>query len=738
MRRYLREIWSIWYWSFFRPDILQQRFNELVPRTNEDGSKADSRPSNVLFSSTRFSAQYFLLISCLASPVIVTVAATWNVYDLLFLVAIFVCSYACGFISLPFGTLMPTLMVFLYLAQRQVIALVVEQSWSALPSVSATSLGIAGVTASFWFARRAGEYLSEVAKTFSPGFRNRLVAALLSVVVVGAGCFIIGFVMWLVNFSRLTIAISGTLYFIWLFTVLFVRLTEHSRGEGDLLLEFVSMLAALGMIVAALGMAGFVLTPLEHYGIRDVVLLFAGTVGASFLSFTFLRTFLLHVLPQRPAQRPGWIISTLILVGFTLGVATVIALGTTSILAALIALPMLSFFSVSLLISAVVSPPTPEWRRFLFLAAILTPLGFLVLGWVGLVTPLVSLLGYCRIFPDYAAFCLISVLGRSQLDDETHPGSGRLLGWLPPNISSLVWIQVPAHHKVLAAAFNCNREFAAKTLHAMQVSPFRSLRATADKALPQIVANRLKAMTTVNDLLSILSTSESPLLTLLPKYYSAPQHSVDQHAVLGKSIDSLAPEISIIFPELRTIVKDINVALKNAPGSLRETALITCKDDLDTFDKQLSKRGYEGAAGEPWRMVSRQWRQILDDEIQLQQSQAFRDIRDPFQAGIPLQPDRPHLFKGRTNFVKEVQRQILESSHKTIVLHGPRQCGKTSFLNCLPNLLSSKVIPVSIDVQHQICANSDADLFFTISSLTEAQAIKKGLNILPLFVGKSL
>jgi hypothetical protein len=667
----------------------------------------------------------------LTSPVLVIAAVGWNFNDLLFLIAIFLCSYACSFILFPLGTSMPALMLFSYCAGTEIIRSFVEQSWSNLPSLSATLLGIVGVTGCFVFAVVVGEQLSEVGRAVGPGFRNSVVAITLGIVVALSGGGVVGLWMWIEQFSVFIITISSSFAFLWLLAVLYARWSEHTRGQVDTRREFSVTLAAFGTITAALTASGMVSKFVDHYGLRNLTLLVAVIIGSSILSFFFLNVTIFKLLPRKKsAKRQGLLVLTFMLMAFSVCVAVMIAVGTASVMAVVITLPPLSFFVLSWLIAATIAPSKKQWQRFIFLAAILTAFGSVQLGWLGLLTPLVSLVGYCRLFPDYAAFFLICSLGVSRLSSTTSSAAGGLLGWLPPNISALVWLPIPGHDQILVGGFQCDAPLAAKTFHEMQVSAFPSLRATADRALPQIVADRLSDLRTVNDIVSILSATESPLHSLLPQFYQSidTPHLFEQRTALVKTADTRLPEIARIFPHLRTIANDVKVALKNDRASLREKALINCKDDLNAFEKQLPVWGYEGVAGKRWRDVSQTWRQILDDEIRSQQSQAFQDIRNPFQAGKPLL-DKPHLFKGRTNFVDEVQNQILEPSHKTIVLHGPRRCGKTSFLNYLPSLLSSKVIPVSIDLQNEAFTNSDADFFYAVAMLTEAQAKKKGLKI---------
>ncbi|MBD2177139.1 ATP-binding protein [Pseudanabaena sp. FACHB-1998] len=115
-----------------------------------------------------------------------------------------------------------------------------------------------------------------------------------------------------------------------------------------------------------------------------------------------------------------------------------------------------------------------------------------------------------------------------------------------------------------------------------------------------------------------------------------------------------------------------------------------------------------------WQAVIKQWQTIIQQELEQLQRQSQGEILNPFQYGNPLTRDRAQLFKGRSAFADQIVRQILDRNRPTIILHGPRRCGKSSFLLNLPHLLTSDVLPVYIDLQSQSASQSEADFWFTI------------------------
>ena len=88
--------------------------------------------------------------------------------------------------------------------------------------------------------------------------------------------------------------------------------------------------------------------------------------------------------------------------------------------------------------------------------------------------------------------------------------------------------------------------------------------------------------------------------------------------------------------------------------------------------------------------------------------QSLDELLNPFQCASPLRSDRANLFRGRQKFADEIVRLILDRNRPTLVLHGPRRCGKTSFLYNLPRLLPSSLLPVYLDLQSSAITTDEA------------------------------
>lgn len=85
----------------------------------------------------------------------------------------------------------------------------------------------------------------------------------------------------------------------------------------------------------------------------------------------------------------------------------------------------------------------------------------------------------------------------------------------------------------------------------------------------------------------------------------------------------------------------------------------------------------------------------------LKKSIDFKQIENPYIAGMPLRGDNP-LFFGRENAFHFIDKNILVSgASKTIVCYGLRRTGKTSFLNLIERqgFTDKRLVPIIIDMQ---------------------------------------
>jgi len=146
---------------------------------------------------------------------------------------------------------------------------------------------------------------------------------------------------------------------------------------------------------------------------------------------------------------------------------------------------------------------------------------------------------------------------------------------------------------------------------------------------------------------------------------------------------------------------------------------------------QLPGLSLGGHAVERWRPALEQWQAVVQAEIEQQQAAAGRDWikTNPFQFGNPLKRDQAYLFKGRAAFADQVVRLALDRSRPTLVLHGPRRCGKSSFLLNLPRLLPSDILPVYVDLQTEAATGSEGDFCYSLVRAMRQDCRSLGLEL---------
>ncbi len=138
-------------------------------------------------------------------------------------------------------------------------------------------------------------------------------------------------------------------------------------------------------------------------------------------------------------------------------------------------------------------------------------------------------------------------------------------------------------------------------------------------------------------------------------------------------------------------------------------------DGLDTLQGRLPSLGEQ--AVEWWQPVISQWQRVLLDELDdiLAMTPQSTTVANPYQPGNPLPLNRKNLFKGRQELRDAVVNALLERHRPTLVLHGPRRMGKTSFLLQLPALLPGNTVPVFLDLQRPTTTQSTAAFLYSIA-----------------------
>lgn len=221
--------------------------------------------------------------------------------------------------------------------------------------------------------------------------------------------------------------------------------------------------------------------------------------------------------------------------------------------------------------------------------------------------------------------------------------------------------------------------------------------------LPQAVAEQLADVNTISEIIAT-ATPEHPVLPLLVPNFNQAKPEVGENSSSITNSPVINSEIADVLPRLQTIANDIARAMEAGSIGLRQRSLERIVNDFPRQKYELLQRQLT-----IWLPVIEQWERVIQQELKQQQAQSQGEVINPFQAGNPLRSDRNYLFQGRRELADEIVRMVLDTNRPTLVLHGPRRFGKTSFLYNLSRLLPSNILPVYMDMQSARVTTDDAE-----------------------------
>jgi hypothetical protein len=397
---------------------------------------------------------------------------------------------------------------------------------------------------------------------------------------------------------------------------------------------------------------------------------------------------------------------TVVVAVFVAGAITVVVAVFVAVVAGVtgVATLPLPLFSLVCWLIAFSFAPAKNLSLGIWTAGILAALAFEHLGWRSLLAVPIALVGYYRIFPDFLILAVTSFWQSILLIRYFEPL--QLLHQLPPHTTELLWLPLPNHDRILAAAFRTHTSAALATFQQMQASPLPGFKRTIRQALPQIVADQLAAVSTIPELLAT-ATPEHPVLPFLVSAFYRSKPDIENPS-LETPFPFVEAEISLVLPKLQEVVMDVRAALAAGNAALRERGLERIRNNLSPLQAQLPGLGLKAPAIKRWQPVLERWQRVIELELEEQQKQSQGELLNPFQYGNPLRRDRPQLFKGRKAFADNIVRLVLDANRPTLVLHGPRRCGKSSFLLNLPQLLPRDLLPIYLDMQSAAVTTDEA------------------------------
>lgn len=681
--RFLRETWEMFYWALWCPSKLQQRMNEWSPKLDY----SNTRFIDILHFrlNTRFFFQFLLLILILNLPLF---SALSELQGFILIVSNLIVAYGLALLVLPWSISFPILVSIVYTYNPIQFTGKLESTWQiytkTLPSLPQIAIGVTifafilGVTVSSIYALLQKQKVNSA--------RNVLVFG--DSLGAGIGSWLVIQDLW-ITFTIVTI--TG------LISISVRNELDSSHSVGDVV--FIT-----AFVVAST--------------ITFVVTFFIANAVAEVNAVTNVITFAVAFVVVLVA---AFVVADITLVGMALVVSVfvtlVVSVFVTTVMVAIASLPIVNFLIFSWIVSLCVASLQNHWAGVITAGA-LVALEFERFGIATLLVTPIFLLGYSHAFPDYFfATSSLTVIRFRLLPWK--PNSLQILRKLPPYTSEYLWFPLPNHDRLLVAAFQTDLSEALAIFQNIQSQTLPGFQRTIKKALPQLVADQFAS---IRDRASLTqtATSKHPILPfLVPRFYSSEP----------ESIQPFNPELETLVPRLQAIAIDVSKALEASISALRERGLENALTKLNTLSGQMPGLGLKQPQIQRWQPVFDRWRTIIELEIAEQQKFSQGELLNPFQFGNPLRRDSADLFKGRTKFSEQILRLVLDRNRPTLVLHGARRSGKSSFLLNLPRLLPSDLIPIYLDLQRQGTTNSDADFLYSLAKAIRDDCRAQGIRL---------
>jgi len=701
---FLRETWELFWWAMFCPKRLQHRMNEWSPRKEIlYGYIPDTNFSYILvFANFRFIVQYVLLLFVSSIPLVFLNIINLNqLLDWLQLSCVILTAYGTGTLFLPLGLIVPWLWL--------IILLIYPDSWlkslietaKFLPPLSQIGIGLTVLGICLLLT---AWLILQLLKKQRPSLAS-------DVMIIG-GIISTMLGAWLATenllFMFLTSGVTGFIIF------LFRRSMNSDPSEmaSGVMFEMASGVM-FGVAFGVVGVAG-VLAFGVAFGVAGVVAFGMAGFVATGLAGVAIRVTRFLVF-RRIEIVPGFVAGVMTFIVVAVFVAGVLTAGAT--------LPLLWFLIFAALIAFALAPAKNN-RIFITTTVTLIALSLQNLGWRSALIIPVTLLSYYRII-DYFFFTLFSFV--TSIINHFFPQPLQILHSLPPYSSELLWLPLPNHDQLFIVTFRSNSQAALEIFQHTQKFYLPGLKIALQDALPQIVADQLQQIETIEELIFTAKPSHPILPFLIFPFYHLNSDS-DTHTP-ETPLPKVKPELSILLPRLKTIIRDIESVLENQNIALRERGLERINNNLQILQSQLPYLSFKSEAIKRWKIVLECWKNIIELEQNAQHKLSQGEVSNPFQYGNPVRLKQKDLFKGRHKFADEVVRIILNNDRPTLVLHGPRRCGKTSFLYNLPRLFPSDILPVFVDMQSSAITSTEPDFCFGLVRAIHKDCRSQGVKL---------
>jgi hypothetical protein len=711
--RFLHETGQLFYWSLFSPSKLQQRMNEWSHKKAEKEIIRNTNSWDILLFeiNSKFTLQYLLVSVVLSLPLACFIDSLGWGWNSLLLLAAPLISYVLGVWFMPSGIGFCSLLLLavMYWQQAALFTKAFQFLFKITPSLPPFFTGVYTGTLilvitifTFWILRKM--------QALFPNDESIWVSSSLSILI-GS---------WIAT-HNLSVAMSIAIPASFITFLMGDSLYSAKDFVVKSIVESItaSIAAIILISIVAFGIE-IMLAFLLEFITRTTTGILAFLVAFSMAFYMVLIVAFLVISNMLLVVES--IVEIFVVIVAVLAASIIVAMFTAIFVASITIAPLPWFLFDSALL-AFGCAPFRDKSLGLLIAIVIVTLGWENLGLQALWVVPVSLIFYYRIFPDYLVAYLISLI--SVLLEWFAISPSNIVTKNPPYTTELLWLPLPHHPQILAATFRKNTVLGLTTLQEMLAIPLPGFQITVKNALPLIMADRFAAVKTTLGLIDSFTPANPIIPLLILAFYQSDQENTSSLAIpkSGK------PEIDFLLPVFRQIAKDTSAALQAGSSALRERGLERLVDKLKILPTHLPGLGLNPQSAQRWQPAITCWQHILELEIAEQQKVSQGELLNPFQFGNPLRPNSATIFKGRQAFADQLVRLILDRNRPTLVLHGPRRAGKTSFLLNLPRLLPSDLIPVYLDIQQNSMTDSEGDFCYGFVRAIHRDTLSQGLQI---------
>jgi hypothetical protein len=263
--------------------------------------------------------------------------------------------------------------------------------------------------------------------------------------------------------------------------------------------------------------------------------------------------------------------------------------------------------------------------------------------------------------------------------------AARMLPLLPPRFDQLIILPLPFMDKIIVQAHRENPAAAQQFIR--YLTSETNQQAVAARAMRGIAEDVLARCQAVQDIV----------------------HAADQLAWLPTP---LPKGFSPFFAELLDVSKGVRTAMQATSPYRQSQELARQIGLLEGIQNRLAAAGHMsdattfGGVAKRWLGLLQALRQSLEAR-----AKATEEIPQVYLPASALEPDLAGgLFRGREDIFRQIEDVVLAKQPQTLLLYGGRRAGKTSTLNYLPRRITPDVVPLKVDLQGVVTAQTLAGL----------------------------